>query len=116
MTMELVPGFALYRGFYELAEYAFAGRQMGKPGMQWRDLNDPINGMKDVLLLMSIEWILLLPVAFLLDHRPTWHPLFLFGFMSTKHSSPTMIPDKVKQRSRKVFADMAKPDVFLEVS
>ncbi|EEC83533.1 hypothetical protein OsI_29141 [Oryza sativa Indica Group] len=114
VTMELVPGFALYRGFYELAEYAFAGRQMGKPGMQWRDLNDPINGMKDVLLLMSIEWILLLPVAFLLDHRPTWHPLFLFGFMSTKHSSPTMIPDKVKQRSRKVFADMAKPDVFLE--
>ncbi|EEE68637.1 hypothetical protein OsJ_27207 [Oryza sativa Japonica Group] len=114
VTMELVPGFALYRGFYELAEYAFAGRQMGKPGMQWRDLNDPINGMKDVLLLMSIEWILLLPVAFLLDHRPTWHPLFLFGFMSTKHSSPTIIPDKVKQRSRKVFADMAKPDVFLE--
>uniref|UniRef100_A0A0D3GZY7 ABC transporter domain-containing protein n=1 Tax=Oryza barthii TaxID=65489 RepID=A0A0D3GZY7_9ORYZ len=114
VTMELVPGFALYRGFYELAEYAFSGRQMGKPGMQWRDLNDPINGMKDVLLLMSIEWILLLPVAFLLDHRPTWHPLFLFGFMSTKHSSPTLIPDKVKQRSRKVFADMAKPDVFLE--
>ncbi|XP_040382906.1 ABC transporter A family member 7-like [Oryza brachyantha] len=114
VTMELVPGFALYRGFYELAEYAFAGRQMGKHGMQWRDLNDPINGMRDVLLLMSIEWMILLPVSFLLDHRPAWHPLFLFGFMSTKHSSPSLRPDKVKQRSRKVFADMAKPDVFLE--
>ncbi|KAG8047197.1 hypothetical protein GUJ93_ZPchr0008g12107 [Zizania palustris] len=114
VTMELVPGFALYRGIYELADYAFAGRKIGKPGMQWRDLNDPINGMKYVLVVMSVEWILLLPVAFLLDHRPAWHPLFLFGSMSTKHSSPSWRPDKMKQRSRRVFVDMVKPDVFLE--
>ncbi|KAL5220705.1 hypothetical protein ABZP36_025418 [Zizania latifolia] len=114
VTMELVPGFALYRGIYELADYAFAGRKLGKSGMQWKDLNNPINGMKDVLVLMSVEWILLLPVAFLLDHRPAWHPLFLFGSMSTKHSSPSWRPDKMKQRSRRVFVDMAKPDVFLE--
>lgn len=116
VTMEFVPGFSLYREIYELAKYASAGSQMEKSGMQWGDLNDPVNGMKDVLVLMSIEWILLLPVAFLLDHRPAWRPLFIFGFLSTKHSSPSWIPDKVKQRSRRVFVDMAKPDVFLEVS
>ncbi|CAM0946664.1 unnamed protein product [Alopecurus aequalis] len=114
VIMEFVPGFSLYRGVYELAEYAASGSHKGKSGMQWGDLNDPINGMKDVLVLMSIEWLLLLPVAFLLDHRPAWHPLFLFGILSTEHSSPTWRPDKVKQGSKKVSADMAKADVFLE--
>jgi hypothetical protein len=115
VIMELVPGFSLYRGFYELAGYAASGRQMRMSGMQWGDLNDPINGMKDVLVLMSIEWILLLPLAFLLDHRPAWHPIFLFGILSTKHSSPTWRPDKAKQSSTKIFADMFKDDVFIEV-
>ncbi|KAM3405476.1 hypothetical protein ACQJBY_008139 [Aegilops geniculata] len=111
VIMELVPGFSLYRGVYELSEYAAAGSYMGKPGMQWGDLNDPINGMKDVLILTSIEWILLLPVAYFLDHRPAWHPIFLFGILSTNHSSPSY---RANPRSRRVFADMAKGDVSLE--
>ncbi|XP_044962701.1 ABC transporter A family member 8-like [Hordeum vulgare subsp. vulgare] len=111
VIMELVPGFSLYRGIYELAEYAATGSYMGKPGMQWEDLNDPINGMKDVLILTSIEWVLLLPVAFFLDHRPEWHPIFLSGILSTKHSSPSY---KANPRSKRVFDDMAKTDVFLE--
>jgi hypothetical protein len=116
--MELVPGFSMYRGIYELAEYAAAGRNMGKPGMRWVDLNDPVNGMKDVLVLMSIDWIVLLLVAFLLDHKPAWHwqPLFLFGFLSTKHSSPSQKPNKLKRQSRRVHVYTAKPDASLEVS
>lgn len=114
--MELVPGFSLYRGIYELAEYAAAGRNMGKPGMRWVDLNDPVNGMKDVLVLMSIEWIILLLVAFLLDHRPAWQRLFFLGFLSTKHSTPSEKPNKLKRESRRVHVYMTKPDVFLEVS
>lgn len=116
VAIELIPGFSLYRGIYELSEYAAAGRNMGKPGMRWADLNDPVNGMKDVMILMSIEGIMLLLVAFLLDHRPAWQPLFVFGFLSTNHSSPTEKPNKMKKGSRKVHADMTKPDVFLEVS
>ncbi|KAJ1268122.1 hypothetical protein BS78_07G112600 [Paspalum vaginatum] len=114
VIMELVPGFSLYRGIYELAEYAAAGRSMGKPGMQWVDLDDPVNGMKDVLILMSIEWTILLLVAFLLDRRPAWQPLFLFTSLSTKHSSPSKKPNKLKRGSGKVHVDMIKPDVFLE--
>ncbi|GJN03421.1 hypothetical protein PR202_ga20865 [Eleusine coracana subsp. coracana] len=108
VMMELVPGFSLYRGIYELAEYASEGRNMGKPGMQWVDLNDPVNGMKDVLVLISVEWIILLLVAFLLAHRPTWQPLFLFGFLSTKHSSPSRKPDKLKRNRRKVVKRFLK--------
>ncbi|CAL4998485.1 unnamed protein product [Urochloa decumbens] len=114
VTMELIPGFSLYRGIYELSEYAAAGRNMGKPGMRWPDLNDPVNGMKDVLILMSIEWIILLLVAFLLDHRPAWQPVFLFGFLSTKHSSPSEKPNKFKRGFTRVHVDMTKPDVSLE--
>jgi hypothetical protein len=35
--------------------------------MQWADLDDPINGMNDVLTLMSVEWMVLLIVAFFLS-------------------------------------------------
>ncbi|KAF8701903.1 hypothetical protein HU200_033231 [Digitaria exilis] len=114
VAMELIPGFSLYRGIYELSEYAAAGRNMGKPGMRWADLNNPVNGMKDVMILMSIEWIILLLVAFLMDHRPAWRPLFVFGFLSTRHSSPSEKPNKMKTGSRRVHVDMTKPDVFLE--
>lgn len=113
VAMELVPGFSLYRGIYELAEYAAAGRNMGKPGMRWGDMDDPVNGMRGVLVVMSVEWIVLLLVAFLLDRRPAWQPLFLFGFLSTKHSSPS---ERLKKESRRVHVYGTKPDVSLEVS
>ncbi|PWZ28267.1 ABC transporter A family member 8 [Zea mays] len=111
VAMELVPGFSLYRGIYELAEYAAAGRNMGKPGMRWGDMDDPVNGMRGVLVVMSVEWIVLLLVAFLLDRRPAWQPLFLFGFLSTKHSSPS---ERLKKESRRVHVYGTKPDVSLE--
>ncbi|KAF8697365.1 hypothetical protein HU200_035958 [Digitaria exilis] len=112
VTMGLVPGFSLYRGIYYLAGYAYAGRNMGKPGMQWVDLNDPLNGMKDVLVLMSIEWIILLPVAFLLDQWPTWHPLYLFTFLSVKHSS--LPGNKVNGASKTISIDIPMSDAILE--
>jgi hypothetical protein len=116
--MELFPAFSLYRGIYDLAGYAYAGRYLGNPGMQWMDLNDPLNGMKDVLFLMSAEWILLIPVAFLLDHWPVWqwHPLSLYRLLSKKHSQLSGTLNEVNSKSTRVSIDMAKPDVFLEVS
>ncbi|KAL6900777.1 hypothetical protein ACP4OV_005453 [Aristida adscensionis] len=114
VTMELVPGFSLYHGIYDLGSYAVAGRNMRKPGMQWVNLNDPMNGMKDILILMSIEWIILLPVAFLLDHRQAWEAGSLFVFLSTKLSSLSRRENKVNSESMGDSVDMTKPDVFLE--
>ena len=51
MVMELYPGFSLYRGIYEFAQYIILER-----GMRWEDLNDSENGMKEVLIIMSDEW------------------------------------------------------------
>ncbi|XP_021321342.1 ABC transporter A family member 8 [Sorghum bicolor] len=116
VTMELFPAFSLYRGIYDLAGYAYAGRYLGNPGMQWTDLNDLLNGIKDVLVLMSAEWIFLIPVAFLLDHWPVWqwNPLSLYRLLSTKRSQLSGTLNEVNSKSTRVSIDMAKPDVFLE--
>ncbi|KAL6644337.1 hypothetical protein ACP70R_015945 [Stipagrostis hirtigluma subsp. patula] len=114
VIMELVPGFSLYQGIYDFAAYAVAGHNMRKPGMQWVDLNNPMNRMKDVLIIMSIEWIILLPAAFLLDSSPAWLPRSLFAFLSTKYSPPSRRPNRVNSEYMRDSVDMTKPDVFLE--
>ncbi|KAL6660903.1 hypothetical protein ACP70R_000287 [Stipagrostis hirtigluma subsp. patula] len=114
VIMELVPGFSLYQGIYDFAAYAVAGHNMRKPGMQWVDLNDPMNRMKYVLILMSIEWIVLLPMAFLLDNSPAWLPRSLFAFLSTKYSQPSRRSNRVNSQYMGDSVDMTKPDVFLE--
>lgn len=40
---------------------------MGTSGMQWGDLNDSLNGMRDVLTIIVIECLVLLPVAYYLN-------------------------------------------------
>ena len=62
MVMELYPGFSLYRGIYEFAQYIIL-----EGGMRWEDLNDSENGMKDVLIIMSVEWLVVLFAAYGID-------------------------------------------------
>ncbi|RVW29125.1 ABC transporter A family member 8 [Vitis vinifera] len=57
IVMELYPAFSLYRGIYELAQYSLMGSATGTQGMQWRDLSDPENGMRDVCIIMMVEWL-----------------------------------------------------------
>ena len=52
--MELYLGFSLYWGLYEFVQYSFKVNHMGTDGMQWRDLSDSANGMRDVLIIMFI--------------------------------------------------------------
>ncbi|THU59096.1 hypothetical protein C4D60_Mb03t21390 [Musa balbisiana] len=91
IAMELIPGFSLYRGLYELSQYSFKGDQMGTSGMQWRDLNDRQNGMKDVLIIMFVEWLVFLLVAFCLDQALGGGirkvPLFLLNYFQKKSPS-----------------------------
>ncbi|KAH7527950.1 hypothetical protein FEM48_Zijuj05G0020400 [Ziziphus jujuba var. spinosa] len=46
IALELYPGFSLYRGIYELSQYGTRGIHIGT-GMNWRDFNDGVNGMKE---------------------------------------------------------------------
>ncbi|KAM0876799.1 hypothetical protein ACQ4PT_035933 [Festuca glaucescens] len=67
-VLEIIPAFALYRGLYELGQYAIRASATGYPGMRWGDLNDRNNGMKDVLIIIVLEWLVLLPIAYYFDH------------------------------------------------
>ncbi|KAH7527953.1 hypothetical protein FEM48_Zijuj05G0020700 [Ziziphus jujuba var. spinosa] len=52
-----------YRGIYELSQYGTRGIHIGT-GMNWRDFNDGVNGMKEVLFIMLIKWLVVLLVAY----------------------------------------------------
>lgn len=67
LLMELLPGFALYRGLYEFSQYSLTGFYQGTKGMLWRNMKDTENGMRQVFVIMVVEWILITPLSFYLD-------------------------------------------------
>jgi hypothetical protein len=117
--MEIVPGFSLYRGLYELGQYAFSGSAMGTNGMMWGNLKDPVNGMCDILIIMTVEWALLLVLAFNLDRmssvgRSVSNPLLLFRFSQKKHA-PSSQKSSSAQQDSKVIVNLENADVAQEV-
>ncbi|VAI31824.1 unnamed protein product [Triticum turgidum subsp. durum] len=117
LVMEIVPGFSLYRGLYELGQYAFSGNAMGATGMMWENLKDPINGMRDILIVMTVEWALMLVLAFYLDQVSSiggsvGNPLLFFRCLQKKHAPP--LQSSFAQQNHKVAVDMEKADVAQE--
>lgn len=117
-AMELYPGFALYRGLYEFGTYSFRGHSMGTDGMSWADLSDSENGMKEVLIIMFVEWLLLLGIAYYVDKilssGGAKGPLYFLQNFKKKPRSSFRKPSLGRQDS-KVFVSMEKPDVTQEV-
>lgn len=118
-VLELYPGFSLYRGLYEFAQYSFYGNYMGTDGMRWRDLSDRENGMKEVWIIMAVEWFVVLFLAYYLDQAVSSsgsvrHPLVFFQSGRKKLSSRRM--PSLQRQDSKVILQMDKPDVGQEVS
>ncbi|CAL9128172.1 unnamed protein product [Musa textilis] len=117
LVMELVPGFSLYRGLFEFSQYSFSGDYMGTSGMKWGDLNDSQNGMKAVLIIMFVEWLVLLLVAFYLDQviggGIRKDPFFFLHYFQKKSSVSQRKPSFQRQGS-KVSVEMERPDVSQE--
>ncbi|KAK7411461.1 hypothetical protein VNO78_02894 [Psophocarpus tetragonolobus] len=117
IVMELYPGFALYRGLYEFSQYAFNGDALGTDGMRWGDLNDSTNGMKEVLIIMFVEWLLVLLLAYYLDQvlssGSRKSPLFFLKRFQKKPHSSFRKPSIQRQKS-KVLVQIEKPDVTQE--
>ncbi|KAI5077461.1 hypothetical protein GOP47_0007285 [Adiantum capillus-veneris] len=67
LLLELLPGFALYRGLYEFSQYSLTGYYQGTRGMQWKNMKDVENGMPQVFIIMFLEWLLITPFSFYLD-------------------------------------------------
>ncbi|MCO5575518.1 hypothetical protein L7F22_029319 [Adiantum nelumboides] len=67
LLLELLPGFSLYRGLYEFSQYSLTGFYQGTRGMLWKNMKDAENGMRQVFIIMFLEWLLITPVSFYLD-------------------------------------------------
>ncbi|MED6136471.1 Phospholipid-transporting ATPase abca7 [Stylosanthes scabra] len=85
--------------------------------MRWGDLNNSTNGMKEVLIIMFVEWILVLFFAYYLDQVFTSgsgkSPFFFLKGFQKKPLSSFGKPSLGKQGS-KVFIQMDKHDVSQE--
>ncbi|XP_015070141.1 ABC transporter A family member 7-like [Solanum pennellii] len=115
IVMELYPGFSLFRGLYEFSYYAFVGNYMGTDGMRWKDLGDGKNGMKEVLIIMIVQWLVFLVLAYYIDQITSSgkDPLFFLRNFRKKSSHPIRKLSLSKEET-KVFVQMEKPDVAQE--
>ncbi|XP_020227731.1 ABC transporter A family member 7 [Cajanus cajan] len=115
IVMELYPGFALYRGLYEFAQFSFEGSISGTGGMKWQNLSESTNGMKEVLIIMLAEWIVILFAAFYIDQilssGSRKSPLFFLKGFQKKTPFPNL---DTQMQVSKVFSQMEKRDVIQE--
>ena len=114
--MELLPPFGLYRGLYEMNEYAIEGiavnRNGNNAGMQPSDLTDPLNGTRYMLAIFVVEWIVFMALALYFDKvLPTSSgiqrkPLFFLDWFFRKTAADQ------ERESREM---LEKPTVALEM-
>ncbi|OEL30253.1 ABC transporter A family member 8 [Dichanthelium oligosanthes] len=108
-VLEIIPAFSLYRGLYELGQYAIITSETGNPGMRWSDLNDHTNGMRDVLIIIILEWLILLPIAYYLDHAAS------IGHRSSPLSIIKRLLKKDPAWRRITVNEIADKDVHVEM-
>lgn len=91
---------------------------MGTDGMRWGNLSDEFNGMRDVMIIMVVEWLLVFLVAYYVDQISSSgggkSPLFFLRRFQKKAAASFRLPSLRKQGS-KVFVQMEQPDVLQEV-
>jgi hypothetical protein len=117
--MELYPGFALYRGLYEFSQASFSGDTLGTHGMRWGDLSDSTNGMKEVLIIMFVEWLLVLFLAYYVDQvlsTGSWKSPLFFLKRFQKNPSSSFRKPSIQRQGSKVFVTTEKPDIHQEVN
>ncbi|KAK3226529.1 hypothetical protein Dsin_006391 [Dipteronia sinensis] len=116
IVMELYPGFALYRGLYEFGQYSFRGNYLGIDGMRWANLSDSGNGMREVLIIMAVEWLVVLFVAYYVDQVVSSGGVKgpLFFLQKFRKKSPSFRRPSLRRQGSKVFVQMDKPDVVQE--
>ncbi|XP_073225221.1 ABC transporter A family member 8-like isoform X2 [Cicer arietinum] len=117
IVMELYPGFALYRGLYEFSQYSFSGDTLGTHGMKWGDLSDSTNGMKEVLIIIFVEWLLVLFFAYYVDQvlsSGSWKSPLLFLKRFQKKTSSSFRKPSIQRQGSKVFVMAEKQDIHQE--
>lgn len=66
-VLELLPPFGVYRGLFEMSQYAFRGQYRGEGGLTWADLSDDNNGMGRVMGIFVLEFVVFMALAWYLE-------------------------------------------------
>ncbi|KAL6970757.1 hypothetical protein U1Q18_030447 [Sarracenia purpurea var. burkii] len=107
-AMELYPGLALYRVFYEFSMYEYEANLAHTSGMRWEDLlNGRSDGMKDVLIVMVVEWFVF---VFFSNYVGKKSPLFFFRRKPASSSQRTSL----RRDGSGAFDQVEKDDVAQE--
>ncbi|KAL6988328.1 hypothetical protein U1Q18_014079 [Sarracenia purpurea var. burkii] len=108
--MELYPGLALCRVFYEFSMYEYEANLAQTNWMRWQDLlNGRSDGMKDVLIIMVVEWLVF---VFFLNYVGKKSPLFFFRRKPASSSQRTSLG----RDGSGAFDQVEKADVAQEVA
>lgn len=91
---------------------------MGTHGMRWGNLSDSSNGLRDVMIIILVEWFVVLFVAYYVDQVSSSGAgksrLFFLQRFRRKPALSFRSSSLQRQRS-KVFVQMDKDDVNQEV-
>jgi ABC-type glutathione transport system ATPase component len=85
--------------------------------MRWSDLNDHANGMRDALIIIILEWLVLLPVAYYLDHSASvgHKSSFLSLIKNLLKKNPTWRRVSINEVvNDAVHVEMVKQDIIKE--
>jgi ABC-type multidrug transport system ATPase subunit len=103
-VLELIPSFALYRGLYEFAQYAFKAGYGNGDGLSFGNINDGFNGMSVAMGIMAVEWAIFLVLAWYLEQ--------VLSSGTGVRRSPLFFLDSAKKRRRRrsgTVVDAAPP-------
>ncbi|CAK9255712.1 unnamed protein product [Sphagnum jensenii] len=119
-ALELIPGFSLFRGLYEFSQYSFRGVYTNTKGMEWKNLNDPLNGMKTVLGIMLVEWLVFLIIAYYFEQviasgsGVKKHPLYFLKFLYRGNKEKDVETKNLLVPNEETNIEMDRPDVAQE--
>ncbi|KAH8974880.1 hypothetical protein BDL97_01G124900 [Sphagnum fallax] len=119
-ALELIPGFSLFRGLYEFSQYSLRGVSTNTKGMEWQNLNDPLNGMKTVLGIMVVEWLVFLIIAYYFEQviasgsGVKKHPLYFLKFLYRGNKEKDVQTKNLLVPNEETNIEMDRPDVAQE--
>lgn len=115
IVLELFPGFSVQRAFYEFSKYGTTAFDMGTYGMRWQILSDSASGLREILIIMSVEWFIFLTVGYYADHVLASGSGSRCFFLSSQKSPFCLKKTHLQACKSQVLVRVDKHDVDQEV-
>jgi len=118
--MEFFPPFSLYRIIYEFSLPPSPFYRTDFSGIQWGDLSDRKNGMKEILIIMAFEWVTFLLLTFFLDEFGTLRngirKMVSVSHSSVDGNSQASQKQTIQLQESEYSVEMDRTDVLREVN